>query len=148
SGETLVNIITYCLNPSHYHLLLEQIVDGGITLFMRKLGTGYTNYFNLKHERSGHLFQGAFKAKHVTSNDYFLWLSAYINGNPEIHQTEKAEKYLWSSYREYLGRDDSGICDSQLILDQFKDINDYKKFVKMAIKKSVKIRQEPEEYFL
>ncbi len=60
--EKLVEIIAYCLNHNHYHLLLKQVADGGISKFMHKIGTGYTNYFNEKKDRSGSLFQGSFKA--------------------------------------------------------------------------------------
>ena len=59
--KKLVRIICYCLNPNHYHFILEQLVDRGIEKFMHKLGLGYTQYFNLKHHRSGALFQGPFR---------------------------------------------------------------------------------------
>src|SRR3989338_5096258 len=52
----LVNLVCFCLNPNHYHFVLEQITDGGIEKFMQKLGTGYTNYFNEKYKRKVSLF--------------------------------------------------------------------------------------------
>ena len=60
--EKLVNFICHCLNPNHYHFILEQLIDGGIEKFMHRLGLGYTKYFNQKYKRSGSLFQGTFKA--------------------------------------------------------------------------------------
>src|SRR5437868_10728186 len=63
-NKRLVNFICYCLNPNHYHFLLEQIAEKGIEKFLHRLGTGYTKYFNIKNKRSGSLFQGTFKAIH------------------------------------------------------------------------------------
>jgi len=94
----LVEFITYCLNPNHFHFLLKQLRDNGIRIFMHKLGTGYTCYFNQKYNRSGSLFQGPFKAIHIKSDSYLLWLSGYINGNAEIHKIAKAENWVWGSY--------------------------------------------------
>ena len=84
--DTLVEIIAYCLNPNHFHLLLKQVVDNGISKYMHRLSTGYTNYFNLRYKRSGSLFQGKYKFKHIEDNDYLLHLSAYVNLNYKVHQ--------------------------------------------------------------
>jgi len=81
----LVKIISYCLNPNHYHLLLEQKQEKGITSFMHKLGTSYTKYFNAKNNRSGSLFQGSYKSVPIKTDAQLFYISAYINGNPEIH---------------------------------------------------------------
>src|SRR3989338_4038652 len=59
----LVGIYSYCLMPNHFHILLKQNVDGGITKFLRKFANSYTSYFNTKYDRIGPLFQGTFKAK-------------------------------------------------------------------------------------
>ena len=85
-GEKLVNIIAYCLNPNHFHLILEQLKDGGISEFMKRLAGGYTGYFNQKNDRSGSLFQGVFKDVHIDSNEYLLHASAYVNLNDRVHQ--------------------------------------------------------------
>src|SRR3989344_2403952 len=81
SKSGLVNIVAYCLNPNHYHFLVEQLVDRGIEKFMHRLGTGYTKYFNLVSKRTGSLFQGPFKSIHIEDNEYLLHLSAYVNLN-------------------------------------------------------------------
>ena len=78
SHRPLVRILCFVLMENHYHLLLEEIVGGGITRFMRKLGTGMTNYFNTKYDESGRLFQGAFKAKTVNQQEYLSYLTVYI----------------------------------------------------------------------
>lgn len=117
--KLLVEIFCFCLMPNHYHFLLRQKVDSGITEFMRKIGTGYTNYFNLKNKRVGPLFQGKFKAVHVVKEAHLTYLPHYIHLNPldlalpewrnkKIRDPEKAfkflEKYRWSSFIDYIGR--------------------------------------------
>ncbi|KKQ62364.1 MAG: hypothetical protein US82_C0013G0034 [Parcubacteria group bacterium GW2011_GWC1_38_22] len=92
----------------------------------KKLGTGYTNYFNKKYERSGSLFQGKFKAIHVDSNEYLLYLSAYVNRNYFIHGYQKEWKYCSELY--YLGKRNGTLCDKKVILDQFYE-NNYKNFL-------------------
>src|SRR3989344_5935995 len=84
--KKLVNFIAYCLNQNHYHFILEPLVEDGIQKFMHKLSTGYTNYFNDSHERSGALFQGRYKSIHIDTNEYLLHLSVYINLNNFIHK--------------------------------------------------------------
>ncbi len=79
--EEIVNFICYSLMRNHYHFIIKQVKDGGISKFMQKLGTGYTNYFNKRYERSGALFQGTFKAKHISTDEYLLHLSRYIHLN-------------------------------------------------------------------
>lgn len=77
-GDLLVDIGVYSLMPTHPHLLLRQRSADGIARFMQKVFTGYTMYFNLKHERTGALFSGTFKSKHVATDDYFKTAAAYI----------------------------------------------------------------------
>lgn len=114
---------------------------------MHKLGTGYPNYFNLKYDHSGHLFQGRFQSKHINTNKYLLWLSGYINGNVEIHKIAEAENYKWCSYSDYLDKRNGTLCNKEIILDQFKNIEEYKKYTKMVIKGSSR-RKDMEEYFI
>ena len=77
-----IEIHAYSLMPNHYHLLLKEIVDDGITSFMRKVGTAYTMYFNQKNERTGHLFSGPFRAKRIGTDRYFQHALRYIHCNP------------------------------------------------------------------
>ena len=81
-GNPIVAIGAYCLMPNHYHLLLKEIVEGGITSFMRKIGTAYTMYFNARNDRVGHLFTGPFRSRHVTGALYFQKMIQYIHCNP------------------------------------------------------------------
>ena len=82
TGTPLVEIVAYCLMPNHFHLLIREIEEGGISKFMQKLTTGYTMYFNKWHERNGSLFQGRFKATHVADDRYLRYLISYIHLNP------------------------------------------------------------------
>ena len=125
--ERLVSFICYCLNPNHYHFILQQITGRGIEKFMHRLGLGYTNYFNKKYRRSGSLFQGTFKANHIDSNDYLLYASAYVNLNNKVHQI--GNKPFESSWKEYVKENGQSIfCDKKIILNQFANSENYKAF--------------------
>lgn len=140
----LINIIAYCLNPNHFHLILEQLVDGGVSEFMKRLG-GYTSYFNNKYERSGALFQGKFKAVHIDSNEYLLHVGSYVNLNDRVHQlggsTPKLVKSM-SSWREYTDKEIEGICEKEIILGQFGNIEEYKKFAFSSLESIIKKKEE------
>ena len=117
-GETLVDIGAFCLMPNHFHLLMHEKGDGGVTLFLKKLCTAYSMYFNAKNTRTGKLFERAFQAEHANSDNYLKYLFSYIHLNPAkiidpnwkeraMHDFTKignfVEKYEFSSYRNYLG---------------------------------------------
>ena len=130
STKSLVEIITYCLNPNHYHFILKQICDKGIEKFMQKLGNGYTKYFNSKYDRSGVLFQGAFKSVHIKTSAHLLYLSAYVNKNYNIHGYGR-EEWRFSSLPDYLGKRSDKLCNKEVILSQFDDkFNRYADFMK------------------
>ena len=80
--QPLVEIAAYCLMPNHFHLVLKEIKQGGISLFMQKIITGYTMYFNKKNERTGALFSSTFKSKHVSDDRYLKHLISYVHMNP------------------------------------------------------------------
>ncbi len=147
ANNKLVNIICYCLNPNHYHFILEQVSNEGISKFMHKLGSGYTRYFDEKYERSGVLFQGKFKAVHLESNEQLLHTSAYINLNNKVHKKFDGSKKHFidlilnrSSWNEYIGRRKDVFCSKDIILGYFKSIKDYKKFVEETVKEIKEMR--------
>lgn len=127
----LVRVLAYCAMGNHYHLLLEEIREGGITQFMRKLGTGYARYFNNKHDRVGVLFQSRFKNILVDDERYLQYLLVYINVlNPigiveprwkeeGIQNIDEAltfvGKYQFSSHLDYLGKRGSLILDKGIL---------------------------------
>lgn len=128
--EKLVDFIAFCLNPNHYHFLLQQRGEKGVEKFMHRLGTSYTNFFNEKYDRSGALFQGRFKSTHISSNSLLFYLSAYVNCNSEIHGIAKAKDYRWCSYGDYLGvRDDfKDILKKDLLTENFRKPGKYEEF--------------------
>lgn len=81
-GEPLVDIGVFALMPTHVHLLLRQVQDNGIARFMQKVFTGYTMYFNGRNDRTGSLFGGTYKAKHIRDDRYLKQVVPYILLNP------------------------------------------------------------------
>ncbi|MDQ3075776.1 MAG: transposase [bacterium] len=151
-GESLVSIGAWCLMTNHFHLLVRQEVDGGITKFMKKLGTGYSMYFNIKYQRHGALFGGLFKSKLVGSSDNYLkQLLAYIHLNcldiefsgwtdkikKESNEMKKfLETYRYSSYLDYIitninnsNRVEKNILNKENFPDYFGDAKSFKGFV-------------------
>ncbi|MDO8576064.1 MAG: transposase [bacterium] len=117
-GSPIVAVGAYCLMPNHFHLLLKEITDGGITSFMRKVGTAYTMYFNAKNERVGNLFTKPFRSRRVGSDRYFQHVLQYIHCNPaELYESgwksgrvrsmrvleRKLISYPYSSFESYTG---------------------------------------------
>jgi putative transposase len=146
--KALVNIIAYCLNPNHYHFILEQIEERGIEKFMHKLGTGYSKYFNTKYKRSGTLFEGKFKAIHIDSNEYLLHLSAYINLNDRAHgrkEPRKTKTRMLSSWEEYTNSSTQAFCKKEVILEQFRNKGEYKSFAEDALENIIQRKKDLEE---
>jgi REP element-mobilizing transposase RayT len=97
-------IHVYCLMENHYHLLLET-PRGNLSQVLHHINGAYTTYFNIKRNRSGHLFQGRFKGILVDKEAYCKELSRYIHLNPVRAGIVKTPlEYPWSSYRYYIGK--------------------------------------------
>ncbi len=80
--DPLVEVGAFILMPNHYHLLLREVAKNGIPLFMQKLGTGYTMYFNQKYDRVGSLFQGRYKSVEIEDDPQAHYIPHYIHANP------------------------------------------------------------------
>ncbi|MFA6047511.1 MAG: transposase [Parcubacteria group bacterium] len=128
--DPLVEIIAYCLNPNHYHLILKQVADKGIEKFMHKIGISHTKYFNKKNKRNGYLFQGVFQSVHIDSNEYLLYLSAYVNMNNFIHGYNNKSGWPHSSLADYLGQRKSEFINIDTVAKQFNNPKEYEKFAK------------------
>ena len=147
-NEPVVEILAWCLMPNHFHLLLKEITNGGISAFMHRLQVSHALYFNIKHKRSGPLFSGKFKAVHVSRDEQFTHVSRYIHLNPlelfdpmwkergYVEDKLGAERFLreykWSSLPEYLGiRDEfAPIVDRGPIMEYFdNNSEEYLKFI-------------------
>lgn len=147
-SKPLVNFIAYCLNPNHFHFLLEQVTDDGISKFMHRLSTGYTKYFNKKYKRNGALFSGRYKSIHVGTNEYLLRLSAYVNLNNKVHHIDNGESGLpvYSSWGEYENEETKkAICKKDIILDQFQSHKEYNAFAKDALKQILINKEKDKE---
>ncbi len=142
--EPLVTIGAYCLMPNHFHLLIKETRENGITEFMQKLSTAYSMYFNIKHHRKGTLFEGPFKAEHANEDRYLKYLISYIHLNPVklidskwkergLRDYSKTKKYLdnyeFSSYFDYTGikRPQNKILNMKEFPKYFGTIKDFDK---------------------
>ena len=116
--ECLVDILAFVLMGNHFHLLLRQATDNGVSEFMRKVGSGYTNYFNIRYHRNGALFQGKYQFRPVEDDGYLHKLHEYIHLNPTeiLKPGQKLTSYRWSSLPYYqLGRKEfSSILNMEL----------------------------------
>ena len=129
-NKKIVDIICYCLMPNHFHLLVRQLQDGGISEFMRKFIHSYTKYRNIKHKRQGPVFQGVFKSVRVESDEQLLHLSRYIHLNPYVSNLIKDLKlYSWSSYNTYIDPVENQPLAKHEVLNFFKSTYYYQKFV-------------------
>lgn len=131
-SKKLVEIMTFCFMPNHVHFLLKQLHDNGISKFMAKITSGFSHYFNIRHERVGHLFQGNFGAVRIEDDNQLLHVSRYIHLNPVtsyIIEIEKIDSYEYSSYPEFIGKK-SGFSNTNDVLSYFKSIEDYRKFIR------------------
>jgi REP element-mobilizing transposase RayT len=127
------SILSYCLMPNHFHLLLRQNGQHTIQKLLLRVCSSYSKYFNKKHKRVGHVFQDRFKQVNIEDDDQLLWAHAYINLNPIIDKlTGKMENYRWTSYREMTGAP-NGFCDKSFIFEKLKDPLEIKKFFKDAL---------------
>ena len=128
-NQKMVEILCYCLMPNHFHFLVKQVINNGISKFMSLLCNSYTKYFNIKNKRVGPLVQGAFKSVLINNDEQILHLSRYIHLNPVVSKiSENVEDYQWSSYLEYAtGRD--YLCSTKQILSFFPDVKEYLNFI-------------------
>jgi putative transposase len=127
-----VEIIAYCLMPNHFHFLVKQKKEHGITQFMTKFTNSYTKYFNKKYKRVGPLFQGIFKAVHIENDEQLVHVCRYILLNPVtayLVEFDDLQSYQWSSYNEYFNFSINSFCNTSLVKDLFPSTPDFKQFL-------------------
>lgn len=125
-----IKIISYCLMPNHFHLLLQQVSVDGVSKLLKQLTNAYTFYFNHKYKRVGGLVQGSFKAVLIETDEILLHISRYIHLNPLVAEiVDNLNDYKWSSYREFIIPKSAGMCFVEPILSNFTTENSYEKFV-------------------
>ena len=143
-GKEIIGIGSYCLMPNHFHILITQIEEDGISKFMHKISSGYSHYYNKKYERTGTLFEGKFKSQHANTDRYLKYLFSYIHLNPiKLIQPDWKEKgikdkikaidflnsYKYSSFQDYQGilRKESIILNKKVFPNYFPTQEDFEK---------------------
>jgi putative transposase len=141
--KRFVELSAFCLMPNHYHLIVQEREEGGIARYMQRVSDGYTKYFNEKYDRSGYVFQGAYRAVRVTDNRQLTYLSAYIHRNPRELKGWRGKEfeYPWSSLQDYtVANRWGGLLATDIIAGQFgatKNSN-YADFVRTSTAKIFK----------
>lgn len=123
--DNISDVFGYCIMSNHIHLIIKE-GEAGISLLMKRLGASYAYWYNLKYQRSGHVFQDRFKSEKVEDDGYLLTVVRYVHMNPVKAQiVNKPEEYIWSSCRGYYGYPEYppglGLTQVSLVLDLFAD---------------------------
>ena len=129
-----VKLISFCLMPNHFHLQVLEKTEGGIAKYMQRVLTAYTKYFNLRHQKSGHLLQGSYKSVLMENDLQLMHTSAYIHKNSlKITKRGKYKEYPWSSLQDYISLNRFGkLLSTNTILDHYdnnKKAISYEEFV-------------------
>jgi putative transposase len=107
-----VKIIAYAIMPNHFHIIVEELIKNGVSEYTRHLLNSYTRYFNTKNKRKGPLWQARTKRIAVENDEYLLYLTRYIHRNPvKAKLVEHASDWPFTSYREYISKEEKKICD-------------------------------------
>ena len=140
---TGINILAYCLMPNHYHFLLRQDIPELMSTYVGRVCKSYVQAINVQQKRSGHLFEGKYKCKHIDDVSYLLHLSRYIHLNPVVAGlVQKPEQWKYSSYHHYSSKNipfvsngnepfaqsERFIIDTKIILQEFKKQEEYVAF--------------------
>lgn len=134
TADRLVTILTYCLMPTHIHLVIKQLTDNGISKYVNRVLKSYSKYFNIKHNRKGPLWESRFKNVRVEEEEQFLHLTRYVHLNPvSSGLVDKPQEWKYSSYGQYTKAGDTQFCACDL--DGLFDMKpaDYHKFVEERI---------------
>lgn len=136
--HAFVEQIAFCLMPNHFHLIVKCSADNGISYYMQRVLNSYTKYYNERYKKSGHLFQGPYRAVHIENTEQLLHVSAYIHKNPiEIKEINKWQEYEWSSYTDFIGTNRWSLLKQEIILDQFTTQEAYKNFIATSTAKAI-----------
>lgn len=129
TNDKLVSFVCFCIMPTHFHILLRQNVEDGITRFIGLIENSYSRYFNLVHKRKGPLWESRFQAVHVATDVQLLHLTRYIHLNPvSAGIINKPEEWKYSSYFEFLNMENpNNLCKFNDLIDMKS--KQYQKFV-------------------
>ncbi|MFY9484797.1 MAG: transposase [Patescibacteria group bacterium] len=113
----IVDLLGYSLMPNHFHLIVKQNTDNGLSRFANRIQDSYTKYFNTRYDRVGHLLQGPYQFIRVETNDHLLHVLRYVHLNaPVADLSVDAFDYPWSSARHYLDPELILPLDTSLVL--------------------------------
>lgn len=128
-SKRFIKIISYCIMPNHYHIIVDDNDSGMLSKYMSNLENSYTRYFNLAHKRKGPLWESRYKKVPVTKNEHFIHLTRYIHLNPvTAYICSKPEDYKYSSYKEFLSGQEN-LCDFKYLMPEGFKPEVYKDFV-------------------
>lgn len=138
--EKFVELIGFTLMPNHFHLIMYETEEQGISRYMHRILNAYSKFINTKYERTGHVFQGPFGAVHVRSGEQLLYLSAYVHANPlAVTEKENLLHYEWSSFQDYVKTNRWGeLLKPEIIIDQYKSGDHYAEYVEQSGAKQAK----------
>ena len=144
--KPIVSIVAFTIMPNHFHLILKEIVEGGISDFMHKFSMGHSKFINAKYNESGSLFQGAFQSKTLDTDEYLRRAAVYIMVKNTLELYPKgglagatknfedawnwAVQYPFSSLCDYAGNRSSPILEKDLLGEIFDSPQDFKEFSK------------------
>jgi putative transposase len=147
--KPLVKILAYTLMPNHFHILLQEIREGGISAYMQKIGQSMTNHFNTKYKQSGSIFQGSYRSKTITSDEYLRYVACYIMVKNVFELYPKgglrgatedfegawkwALSYKYSSFRGYAINEHSPIIEASILREILSDTKYFKSFARDVV---------------
>jgi putative transposase len=135
-----VELVSFCIMSDHFHLIIREISEGGISSYMQRVLTAYSKYYNTKYQKSGHVFQGPYRFIHVEDNEQLLYLSTYIHRNPReiLKWLGKEDQYEWSSYQDFIIENRwRGLLLNDIVLGQFKSKEKYREFSNSSPAKAI-----------
>jgi putative transposase len=130
-----LELCSFAIMPNHFHLILRNIEEGSISVYMQRVLMAYGKYFNAKYQRSGHVFDGPFRAVRIENNEQLLYTHCYVHKNPKsIPDFEhNYDNYPWSSYQDYIGENRwPELLSTKMLSDQFKSKTDLRHFTESS----------------
>lgn len=137
NGRKQIEILAFCLMPNHVHFLIKEVIEQGISNFMRNSQNSYAKYLNTKTKRSGALFESMFKAVRIETDEQLIHVARYIHLNPItafiLKNIAELMNYPWCSFSIYLGKDNLELVNKKVILGYFSTVKDLISFTKDQI---------------
>lgn len=130
-----IELVSFALMPNHFHLIVYEKEENGIARYLQRIQNAYTKYINAKYDKQGHLFQGPYKAVHVSSNAQLLHTSAYVHMNPIeiLNVSTPICSFEWSSFQDYAFENRwNALLSNEVILKQFLSNHDYLEYVNQS----------------